>query len=85
MERARNSLGPDHPITLGAAAAVAISLARLGATEQAQTLGGHPGACPKPAGSRPPDHPRLRAGTELKEANDTPPPVRQGNSRSWVL
>ena len=29
---------PDHPITLGAAAAVSISLARLGATDQAQTL-----------------------------------------------
>ncbi len=36
MERARNSLGPDHPITLVAAAT--ISLARLGATEQAHTL-----------------------------------------------
>ena len=38
LERARNSLGPDLPITLAAAAAVTISLARLGATEQAQTL-----------------------------------------------
>jgi hypothetical protein len=38
VERCRNSLGPNHPSTLGAAAAVSISLARLGATEQAQTL-----------------------------------------------
>ena len=38
MERGRDSLGPDHPITLAAAAAVTISLARLGATEQAHTL-----------------------------------------------
>ena len=38
MERASNSLGPDHPITLAAASAVSISLARLGANEQAHTL-----------------------------------------------
>jgi hypothetical protein len=38
MERARNSLGPDHPVTLVAAAAVTSSLTRMGATEQAKIL-----------------------------------------------
>ena len=58
MERGRDSLGPDHPITLAAAAAVTISLARLGATEQAHTLAADTvDASPQQVGPRPPVHP----------------------------
>ena len=70
LERCRHSLGPNHPTTLGAAAAVSISLDRLGATEQAQTL--RADTLARAQNQLGHEHPITRAlGRELKPANDT--------------
>ena len=67
VERCRNSLGPNHPSTLGAAGSHEHLTGSPGRDRaSANPQGGRPGACPGPAGPRPPDHPRSTAGTELK-------------------
>ena len=58
MKRTAAWLGPDHMIALIAAAAVTIALARLGATQQAQTVG--VGALARSRGQLGADHPVTR-------------------------